>query len=133
MSRGSTAQALSRPPPEGAGAEPHSPVTPESLLLAVAELEQVLGRARASKTPDGWAEAQRAAQHVQDAVAAMAEGELVPDSSTFRQVDAALRAARAACAMPEAQATPAEAPASRGSVWVVCDDAELTADLARAI
>jgi diguanylate cyclase (GGDEF)-like protein len=127
-------------------------VTPESLLLAVAELEQVLGRARSSKTAEGWAEAQRAAHHVyvtaeqaefsevanavlhvEDAVAAMAEGELEPDSSTFRQVDAALRAARAACAMPEAQTAPIEAPASRGSVWVVCDDAELTADLSRAI
>jgi diguanylate cyclase (GGDEF)-like protein len=152
MSRGSTAQALSRPPPDGAGADARVLVTPESLLLAVAELEQVLGRARANKTPEGWAEAQRAAHqlyvtaeqaefsevanavlHVEDAVAAMAEGELQPDSSTFRQVDAALRAARAACAMPEAQAAPVEAPASRGSVWVVCDDAELTTDLARAI
>src|SRR5689334_13984746 len=108
MSRGSTAQALSRPPPEGAGAEPRALVTPESLLLAVAELEQGLGRGLASKTPEGWAEAQRAAQqvyvtaeqaefsevanavlHVQDAVAAMAEGELQPVSSTFRQVAAA--------------------------------------------
>src|SRR5512134_1940866 len=109
MSRGSTAQALSRPPPEGAGAEPHSPVTPESLLLAVAELEQVLGRARASKTPDGWAEAQRAAQQLPSAVGAMAEGESVRGSSTLRQGDPAPRAARAAGPMREAQATPAEA------------------------
>ena len=64
MSRAATAQALSSPPSTGAGAEPHVPVTPESLLLAVAELEKVLGRARASKTAEGWAEAQRAAHQV---------------------------------------------------------------------
>lgn len=152
MSRGSTAQALSRRPPADAPAEPRAAITSEALLEAVAGLEAVLARARGSKTPEGWAEAQRAAHqvyvtaeqsafpevanavlHVEDAVAAMAEGELAPDSSTFRQVDAALRAARAACAMPEAQAAPAEAQALRGEVWLICDDAELGADLARAV
>jgi diguanylate cyclase (GGDEF)-like protein len=152
MSRGSTAQALSRVPPAGAVAEPRALVTPELLLEAVATLEAVLAQARSSQTPEGWAEAQRAAHqvyvqaeqgdfsevanavlHVEDAVAAVAEGELAPDSGTFRQVDAALRAARAACAMPEAQAAPIEAPSSRGTVWIVCNDGELSADLARAI
>jgi diguanylate cyclase (GGDEF)-like protein len=121
-------------------------------LEAVASLEGVLAGARASQTPEGWAEAQRAAHqlyvtaeqgafaevanavlHVEDAVAAVADGELAPDSGTFRQVDAALRAARAACAMPEAQVAAVEAPASRGSVWLVCENAELSADLARAV
>ena len=92
-------------------------------------LEAVLAQARTDKTPEGWAEAQRAAHqvyvkaeqgdfsevanavlHVEDAVAAVAEGELAPDSGTFRQVDAALRAARAACSMPEAQAAPIARP-----------------------
>ena len=152
MSRGSTAQALSPVPATGAPAEPRPKVTPDELLAAVATLEAVLAQTRTTPTPDGWAEAQRAAHqvyvkaeqgdfsevanavlHVEDAVAAVAEGELAPDSSTFRQVDAALRAARAACAMPEAQAVPAEAPTSRGTVWIVCNDGELTADLARAV
>ncbi len=152
MSRGSTAQALSRVPPAGCVAEPRARVTPEELLAAVAVLEAVLEQARTNPTPEGWAEAQRAAHqvyvkaeqgdfsevanavlHVEDAVAAVAEGELQPDSGTFRQVDAALRAARAACAMPEAQAVPLEAPTSRGTVWIVCNSGELTADLARAV
>lgn len=152
MSRGSTAQALSRRPPADVSAQPRAEMTPDGLLQAVAELEDVLARARATKTPEGWAEAQKAAHqvyvtaeqgefsevanavlHVEDAVAAMAEGELAPDSATFRQVDAALRAARAACAMPEAQVAPPEAPASRGTVWVVCDNAELSSDLVRAV
>lgn len=152
MSRGSTAKALSRLPPAGDEAEPRSPVTAEALLEAVASLETVLAGARERNTAEGWAEAQRAAHqlhvtaeqgafaevanavlHVEDAVAAVAEGELAPDSGTFRQVDAALRAARAACAMPEAQAAPAETPASRGSVWIVSENAELASELARAI
>lgn len=127
-------------------------MTAEALLGAVDELESVLGRARESNDADGWAEAQRAAHHVnvtaeqagfsevanamlhvEDAVAALAEGELQPDSSTFRQVDAALRAARAACSMPDAQASPLEVPLSRGTVWIVCDSAERSADLARAV
>ncbi len=139
-------------PPAGAVAEPRTTVTPQELLEAVSVLEAVLEQARASQTSEGWAEAQRAAHqvyvkaeqgdfsevanavlHVEDAVAAVAEGELQPDSSTFRQVDAALRAARAACAMPEAQAVPIEAPSSRGTVWVVCNSGELAADVARAI
>jgi diguanylate cyclase (GGDEF)-like protein len=152
MSRASTAQAVSRRSPAEAVAEPRAQqVTPDALLAAVAELENVLGRARANKTADGWAEAQKAAHHVyvtaeqaefsevanavlhvEDAVAALADGELQPDSTTFRQVDAALRAARAACAMPEAQVPPVAAPPSRGTVWVVASD-ELTAELVRAI
>lgn len=152
MSRGSTAKALSRLPPAGDEAEPRAPVTADALLEAVAGLEAVLASARERKTPEGWAEAQRVAHqlyvtaeqgafaevanavlHVEDAVAAVADGELAPDSGTFRQVDAALRAARAACAMPEAQATAAETPASRGSVWIVSENAELVGDLSRAI
>jgi hypothetical protein len=120
MSRGSTAQALSRVPPAGGVAESRAMVTPELLLEAVATLEAVLVQARSSQSPEGWAEAQRAAHqvyvqaeqgdfsevanavlHVEDAVAAVAEGELAPDSSTFRQVDAPLRAARGAWAHPQ--------------------------------
>jgi diguanylate cyclase (GGDEF)-like protein len=152
MSRGSTAHALSARTPGEAPAEPRAEVSPEALIAALGELETVLGQARNSKTPDGWAEAQRAAHqlyvtaeqgdfsevanavlHVEDAVAAMAAGELEPDSVTFRQVDAALRSARAACAMPEAQAAPIETSIIRGAAWIVCDDAELAADLARAV
>jgi diguanylate cyclase (GGDEF)-like protein len=154
MSRGSTAHALSRPPAAAAESQPQapSPITPELLLDAVSELEAVLTKARDAKTPEGWAEAQRAAHqvcvtaeqgdfaevanavlHVEDAVAAVADGELAPDSSTFRQVDAALRAARAACAMPEAQAPVVAAPASRGVVWVVGKSCEFLDELGRAI
>jgi diguanylate cyclase (GGDEF)-like protein len=139
-------------PPASAGAEPRVAVTSETLLEAVAVLEAVLAQARANKTAEGWAEAQRAAHqvyvkaeqgdfsevanavlHVEDAVAAVAEGELAPDSGTFRQVDAALRAARAACTMSEAQAAPIETPSSRGSVWIVVGDGGLSADLARLV
>lgn len=152
MSPGSTAKALSRLPPPGAGAEPRIAVTPEAILEAVAVLEAVLATARASDTAEGWAEAQRAAHqvyvkaeqgdfsevanavlHVEDAVAAVAEGELQPDSGTFRQVDAALRAARAACAMPEAQAAPIATPSTRGSVWIVAGDATFAGDLGRLV
>jgi diguanylate cyclase (GGDEF)-like protein len=152
MSRGTTVHALSRRPAAPSSAEPHAQVTPETLIDAVALLEGVLSRVRDAVTPEGWNEAQRAAHelivtaerggfsevanavlHVEDAVAAVTEGELQPDSATFRQMDAALRSARAACAMPEAQDAPIEAPASRGVVWLVCESAELRADLARAI
>lgn len=153
MSRGSTAQVLPRPPSEEALAEPRPALTAEALLEAVATLERALAQARSLQTPEAWAEAQRVAHqvyvtaeqgdfaevanavlHVEDAVAAVADGELAPDSGTFRQVDAALRAARAACAMPEAQqATPAEAPSNRGSVWIATNDAELSHDLERAV
>jgi diguanylate cyclase (GGDEF)-like protein len=133
-------------------AEPRAQLSSQALLTALSGLEDVLARARSSKTPEGWAEAQRVARqlyvtaeqaefsevanavlHVEDAVAAVADGELAPDSATFRQVDAALRSARAACAMPEAQAAPTETPISRGAVWIVCDAEELGADLARAV
>jgi diguanylate cyclase (GGDEF)-like protein len=152
MSRGSTAHTISRRPPAPAEAEPQPLVTLEGLLEAVATLESVLVDARRSKTAEVWAEAQRAAHHVnvtaeqagfsevanavlhvEDALAAVVDGELQPDSSTFRQVDAALRAARAACAMPEARSIPAETPTSRGAVWIVCDSQELAEDLARAV
>ncbi len=152
MSRASTAPTLSRRPPPGGAAEPRATLTSEALLAALDRLDAVLAQARSSQSPEGWTEAQRSAHqlyvsaeqsafsevanavlHVEDAVAAMAEGELAPDSATFRQVDAALGAARAACAMPEAQAAPPEAPLSRGAVWVVCDEAPLAADLARAV
>jgi len=125
-------------------------MTPEVMLAAVAALETALAQARAGNTAEGWAEAQRAAHqvfvqaeqgdfsevanavmHVEDAVVALAEGELESDSVTFRQVDAALRAARAACAMPEAQAAPAETQATRGSVWIAVGDATLAAELGR--
>jgi diguanylate cyclase (GGDEF)-like protein len=149
MSGGSTAHALSRPPPAAVASRR---VTPELLLGAVSELEAVLTKARAVKTAEGWAEAQRAARqvcvtaeqgdfaevanavlHVEDAVAAVVDGELAPDSSTFRQVDAALRAARAACAMPEAQAPVVATAVSRGVVWVVGKASEFLDDLGRAI
>ncbi len=149
MSRGSTVPLVSRRPP--AEAEPQLSTTVD-LLEAVDGLASVLRRARETNSAEGWAEAQRAAHQVnvtaeqagysevasavlqlEDTVAAVAEGELAPDSATFRQVDAALGAARAACAMPEAQATPLEAPTSRGTVWIVCDNAELAADLGRAV
>lgn len=135
MSRGSTAQALAHPPSDEAAADVRPLVSAEVMLAAVAGLEQVLAQARSKPAPEAWAEAQRVAHqvfvtaeqgefsevanavmHVEDAVAAVADGELAPDSGTFRQVDAALRAARAACALPEASATPAETPANRGSV-----------------
>jgi diguanylate cyclase (GGDEF)-like protein len=151
MSRGSTAHALSRRPP-AAAAELRASITPELLLSAVSELEAVLLRARDARTPEAWAEAQRAAHqvcvtaeqgdfsevanavlHVEDAVAAVADGELAADDATFRQVDAALRSARAACAMPEAQAPAPEAPISRGTIWIVSDDADFGAELARAV
>lgn len=150
MSRGSAAHPLTRRPPATAPTLGGS--TPERLLQAVDELEQVLQRARGDKTAEGWAEAQRAAHrvcvtaeqaefaevanavlHVEDAMAAVADGELAPDSGTFRQVEAALRAARAACAMPEAQQPAAEPTATHGSVWLIGCGAELGAELARAI
>lgn len=152
MSRGLAAHALSRSASGDAPAEPRAELSPDSMLSALSGLEQVLEQARIRKSPEAWAEAQRAAHqlyvtaeqsdfsevanavlHVEDAVAAMADGELAPDETTFRQVDAALRAARAACAMPEAQAAPIETPVSRGTAWVVCDSEELGDDLARAI
>lgn len=127
------------------------PFTPEALVAAVSALESVLSRVRERQTPEAWNDAQRAAHqlifaaeqggfsevanavmHVEDAVAAVKEGELEPDSGTFRQIEAALRSARAACAMPEAQ-TDEPAPAIRGAVWIVCDDPERLAELARAV
>ncbi len=152
MSRGTTVHAVSRRPPPPPGAEPCGSVTQKLLLDAVATLEGVLLRVRQAVTPEGWSEAQRAAHHlivtaeqggfsevanavlhVEDAVAAVTDGELMPDAATFRQIDAALRSARAACVMPEAQASAAETPPSRGRIWLVCEDAELRTELLRAI
>jgi diguanylate cyclase (GGDEF)-like protein len=151
MSRGA-ASVLSHVAPPETGDVAGGSVTPAALLDALTELDAILGRARAAKNAEGWAEAQRAAHqlcvqaegaqfsevanavmHVEDAVAAVAEGELAPDSGTFRQVDAALRAARAACTMPEAQAAPPEGPASRGNVWISVSDAAFGAELERQL
>lgn len=152
MIRGISAHAPSRRPPAPSGAEPPATVTPESLIEAVTALELLLQGVRQELTPEGWSDAQRAAHelmvsaehggfsevanavlHVEDAVAAVTEGELQPDSATFRQIDAALRSARAACAMPEAQTTSVEPPVSRGVIWIVCPTAELASELGRAI
>jgi len=133
-------------------AEPRPRVTAQELALAVTDLEKVLLRVREAQTADDWSEAKRGAHelfvtaeqggfsevanavlHVEDAVAAVADGELQPDSATFRQIDAALRSARAACEMPEAQDPPLEAPASRGLVWIVGRDEELRAELVKAV
>lgn len=152
MIRGTSVHALSRRPPAPGAGQAHAPVTPESLISAVTQLEGVLARVRDSVTPEGLNEAQRAAHelivsaeqggfsevanavlHVEDAVAAVSDGELQPDSATFSQIDAALRSARAACAMPEAQSSPAEARVIRGAVWVTCQSSELCAELVRAI
>lgn len=149
MSHGYSVQALTRTAASDAEARPASP---EALLDAVAGLERVLARAREAQSAEGWAEAQRAARHVngiaeqagfsevanavlhvEDALAAVAEGELAPDSSFFRQVDAALRAARAACSLPAAPAPGAEMSTSRGTVWLVCRGGEVAAELARAV
>jgi diguanylate cyclase (GGDEF)-like protein len=152
MSRGTSAHALSRKPPPPSRAEPCGTVAQDQLLEAVSALEDALAHVRQTVTAEGWNEAQRIAHqvivaaeqggfsevanavlHVEDAVAAVTDGELMPDSATFRQIDAALRSARAACAMPEAQDGPVETPQSRGTVWLVCDSAELGAELLRAI
>jgi len=127
-------------------------VTQQTLLDAVGALEGVLSRVREAVSAEGWNEAQRAAHqlivsaeqggfsevanavmHVEDAVAAVTDGELMPDSATFRQMDAALRSARAACAMSEAQGTPVETPQSRGLVWLVSEKIELQGELLRTI
>ncbi len=152
MIRGTSAHALSRRPPPPSAVEVRASVTPEALIDAVSALEALLQGVRRALTPEGWSDAQRAGHeltvaaeqggfsevanavlHVEDAVAAVTEGELQPDSATFRQIDAALRSARAACAIPEAQQAPADAPVSRGVVWVVCLAAELASELSRAI
>ena len=152
MSRGTSAHALSRRPPAASGVEPRAVVTPEALIDAVSALEELLQGVRQTLSAESWSDAQRAAHqltvtaeqggfsevanavlHVEDAVAAVTEGELQPDSGTFRQIDAALRSARAACAMPEAQNAPAEAPVTRGVVWIACRAAELATELSRAI
>lgn len=121
-------------------------------MAAVDGLAAALGRARDGHGADAWAEAQRVAHavnvlaeqggfsevanavlHVEDALAAVTDGELQPDSSTFRQLDAALRAARAACSLPQAPTLHEDPPVSRGTVWITCNDAELTGSLIRAI
>ena len=143
--------ALVTPSSPEALAEPRA-VTTDTLLDAVSTLEAVLVRHARARPPKAgqrrnapritspsppkkaaFSEVANAVLHVEDAVAAVAEGELLPDSSTFRQVDAALRAARAACSMPEAQAAPIEVQTSRGAVWVLTESSELCADLGRAI
>jgi len=84
---------------------------------------------------NAFAEVANAVFHIEDALTAMANGELESNDATWRQIDAAYRAARAACelqvsAAPSAEA--AEAALPQGRLLLVVQDERLAEDIARS-
>ncbi len=70
--------------------------------------------------------------HIEDALTAMADGELEANDATWRQVDAAQRAACAACDLQLSPAPNSEAAAPQGRLLVVVHDERVAEDIARA-
>ncbi len=80
---------------------------------------------------NAFTEVANAVFHIEDALAAMADGELQSNDATWRQIDAAYRAARAACELEAAPVPSSEAAARRGILLVIHDEG-LAEEIARA-
>ncbi len=80
----------------------------------------------------GFAEVASAVFHLEDALGALLEHELEASDATLRQVTAALRAARAACAVRAIESSNVEAAGLRGSLLLVLRDAQLVDEIMRA-
>ncbi len=81
---------------------------------------------------NAFAEVANAVFHIEDALTAMADGELEANDATWRQIDAAYRAARAACELEAAPMPSSEAALPQGQILLVVHDERLAEDIARA-
>ncbi len=81
---------------------------------------------------NAFAEVANAVFHIEDALTAMADGELETNDATWRQIDAAYRAARAACELEVAPAPVPEAATPQGGILLVVHDERLAEEIARA-
>src|SRR5450432_192767 len=89
---------------------------------------EVMARAEQS----GFAEVANAVLHIEDALTAIVDGELEVSEATRRQIDAAFRAARGACALRLAEASSSDAAGLRGSLLLVVKDQPLMQEITRA-
>ncbi len=124
---------------------------PSSLDADVRALGNALEMARHSNGKEGLRQAQKVAHdvmilaeqssfaevanavfHIEDALTAMADGELEANDATWRQVDAAYRAARAACDLQLAPVPSSEAALPQGRILLVVHDERVAEDIARA-
>jgi diguanylate cyclase (GGDEF)-like protein len=80
----------------------------------------------------GYAEVANAVFHIEDALTAIVDGELETNEATRRQINAAFRSARAACAMRLVEASNSEAAGLRGSLLLVVKDEALVQEITRA-
>ncbi|HWZ90726.1 MAG TPA: hypothetical protein VNW92_17820, partial [Polyangiaceae bacterium] len=80
----------------------------------------------------GFGEVANAIFHIEDTLTAFVDGELEPSEGTRRQINAAFRAARAACALQPVEASNTDAAGLRGSLLLVLKDPQLTHDITRA-
>jgi len=81
---------------------------------------------------DAFAEVANAVFHIEDALTAMADGELEANDATWRQIDAAHRAASAACELQGSRAKATETSLPQGRLLIVVQDERLAEDIARA-
>jgi diguanylate cyclase (GGDEF)-like protein len=70
--------------------------------------------------------------HIEDALTAMADGELEANDATWRQIDAAYRSACAACELQAEPKAGAESGQAQGRILLVVRDERLAEDIARA-
>ena len=100
----------------------------ESLRQAQRVAHDVLIRAE----QNAFAEVANAVFHIEDALAAMADGELEANEATWRQIDAAFRAARAACDVQLPLLPTTESALPQGRILLLVQDERLSEDIARA-
>src|SRR4051812_37159021 len=81
---------------------------------------------------NAFAEVANAVFHIEDALTAMANGELESNDASWRQIDAAYRAARAAAELQVSTAPVVEAALPQGRLLLVVQDERLAEDIARA-
>jgi len=80
----------------------------------------------------GFAEVASAIFHIEDALAALLAREIDASEATLRQISAAFRAARAACAVRAIASSNVDAAGLRGSLLLVLSDAQLVDEIMRA-
>lgn len=81
---------------------------------------------------NSFAEVANAVFQIEDALAAMADGEIEINEVTWRQVDAAYRAARAACDVQLPALPSSDAAMPQGRILLVVRDEQLAEEIARA-
>ena len=102
--------------------------TPEELRATQKLAHDVMVRAEQG----AFAEVASAVFHIEDALGAMADGELESNETTWRQVGAAYGAARAACALGKRESLAPESPRALGTLLLLLRDEQLANEVARA-